>query len=292
MENKPRKWWISGILSLLSPGLGHVYCGQARKGIFFLFVGNYLLPFLLLQSITLYLGTLSLSILYAIILLLLGFYIVVIIDAVRLANRLKFEYQLKKYNKWFVYVGILVAIATISLLFPGLDVDRDTIKSNTMQAYKIPSGSMEPTLLIGDRILVDRRLSARNPSRGTIIIFEWPKDKTKDFVKRVEAIGGDTVEIRDKELYVNNKIVKESQVVHLESNLIPASENPRDNYGPVTVPKDAYFVMGDNRDRAYDSRFWGFVDKSKIKGTVKQLYWSWDRKASSVRWNRIGKNIL
>jgi signal peptidase I len=79
---------------------------------------------------------------------------------------------------------------------------------------------------------------------------------------------------------------------YLETNIIPASENPRDNFGPVIVPKDAYFVMGDNRDRAYDSRFWGFVDKAKIKGTVKQIYWSWDRNGSIVRWNRIGKKIL
>jgi signal peptidase I len=292
MENKPRKWWIAAILSLLSPGLGHIYNGQARKGIVILILGNYILPFLLLQCITWYLGTLSLPILYVVVALALVLYVVMIADAIRQANRLKFEYQPQKYNKWFVYVGILLAITVISFAIPDIGFDTDTIKSNYMQAYKIPSGSMEPTLLIGDRILVDRRLSARNPVRGTIIIFEYPEDPTKDFVKRVEAVGGDIVEIRDKELYINNKLVKETQVAHLESNIIPASQNPRDNYGPVTVPKDAFFVMGDNRDRAYDSRFWGFVGKAKIKGTVRQIYWSWDRKTSAVRWDRISKRIL
>lgn len=292
MENKPRKWWIAAILSLLSPGLGQIYNGQARKGVIILILGNYILPLLLLQCITWYLGTLSLPILFAFIALALALYIVMVADAIRQANRLKSEYQPRKYNKWFAYVGILLAITIISIAIPDLGFDSDTIKSNYMQAYKIPSGSMEPTLLIGDRILVDRRVSAKNPSRGTIIIFEYPEDPTKDFVKRVEAVGGETVEIRDKELYVNNKLVKETQVAHLESNIFPASQNPRDNYGPATVPKDAYFVMGDNRDRAYDSRFWGFVDKSKIKGTVRQIYWSWDRKASTVRWNRLGKKIL
>lgn len=290
MENKPRKWWLAAILSL-TPGLGHIYNGQGRKGLIILVLGNYLLPLMLLQCITWYLATLSMPFLYAVVAGTLVLYLVMIADAIRQANRLKFDYQPRKYNKWYVYVGILVAMVIISLAIPSLDFDSDRIKSNYMQAYKIPSGSMEPTLLIGDRILVDRRVSARKPTRGTIIIFEYPEDPTKDFVKRVEAIGGDTIEVRNKDLYVNNQLVNETHVTHLESTIIPASETPRDNYGPVTVPKDAYFVMGDNRDRAYDSRFWGFVDKSKIKGTVKQIYWSWDNKISTVRWTRIGQKI-
>ncbi len=291
MENKPRKWWLAAILSL-TPGLGHIYNGQGRKGFIILVLGNYILPLMLLQCITWYLATLSMPFLFVVVAGALVLYLVMIADAIRQANRLKFEYQPRKYNKWYVYVGIVVAMVIISLAIPSLDFDSDRIKSNYMQAYKIPSGSMEPTLLIGDRILVDRRVSAREPTRGTIIIFEYPEDPTKDFVKRVEAVGGDTVEIRDKELYINNKLVKENQVAHLEPNIIPSSQNPRDNYGPVTVPKDAFFVMGDNRDRAYDSRFWGFVDKAKIKGTVRQIYWSWDRKTSAVRWDRISKRIL
>ncbi len=291
MENKPRKWWLAALLSL-TPGLGHIYNGQGRKGFIILVLGNYILPLMLLQCITWYLATLSMLFLYAVVAGALVLYLVMIADAIRQANRLKFEYQPHKYNKWYVYVGIVVAMVIISLAIPSLDFDSDRIKSNYMQAYKIPSGSMEPTLLIGDRILVDRRVSARKPTRGTIIIFEYPEDPTKDFVKRVEAVGGDTIEVRNKELYVNNKLVTEAHVAHLETNIIPASENPRDNFGPVTVPKDAYFVMGDNRDRAYDSRFWGFVEKAKIKGTVKQIYWSWDRKNSSVRWGRLGQKVI
>lgn len=291
MENKPRKWWLAAILSL-TPGLGHIYNGQGRKGFIILVLGNYVLPLMLLQCITWYLATLSMWFLYAVIAGVLVLYLAMIADAIRQANRLKFEYQPKKYNKWYAYVGIILAMVIISIAIPSLEVDGDRVKSNYMQAYKIPSGSMEPTLLIGDRILVDRRVSARSPGRGTIIIFEYPEDPTKDFVKRVEAVGGDNIEVRNKELFVNNKLVTEAQVAHLESDIIPASQNPRDNFGPVTVPKDSYFVMGDNRDRAYDSRFWGFVDKVKVKGTVKQIYWSWDRKKSAVRWSRIGKNII
>jgi signal peptidase I len=291
MENKPRKWWLAAILTLCSPGLGHIYNGQGRTGIIILVLSNYIMPFLLLPCITRYLNTLSLPFLYAVVAVAMLLYLVVIADAIRVAHRLKFEYQPRKYNKWYVYVGIIAVITVVSLAVPSLNFDGDRIRSNYMQAYKIPSGSMEPTLLVGDRILVDRRVSARTPTRGTIIIFEYPEDPTKDFVKRVEAVGGDTVEVRNKELYVNKKLVTEAYVAHLETNIIPAGENPRDNFGPVTVPKDACFVMGDNRDRAYDSRFWGFVDKPRIKGTVGQIYWSWDRKASAVRWGRIGKKF-
>jgi len=291
MANKPRKWWLAAILSL-TPGLGQINNGQGRKGAIILVLGNYILPLMVLQCITWYLATLSMPFLYAVVTGVLLLYLVMIADAIRQANRLKFEYQPRKYNKWYVYVGIVVAMVIISFAIPSIDFDSDRIKSNYMQAYKIPSGSMVPTLLIGDRILVDRRVTARNPTRGTIIIFEYPEDSTKDFVKRVEAVGGDTIEARNKELYVNNKLVTESHVVHLEKNIIPVSENPRDNFGPVTVPKDAYFVMGDNRDRAYDSRFWGFVEKAKVKGTVKQIYWSWDRKNSSVRWDRLGRKVM
>lgn len=196
------------------------------------------------------------------------------------------EYQLKKYNKIAIYIGILVLVTVFSTSIKLL------IRNNYVQAFKIPAGSMEPTLLIGDHILVDRQMSARNPNRGDIVIFEYPEDPSKDFVKRVVAVAGDIVVIKKKELYINNRPVKEAYSVHKELDLIPANQNPRDNFGPVTVPAGSYFMMGDNRDRSYDSRFWGFVEKTKIKGTVRNIYWSWDHKKSVVRWNRIGTKVL
>jgi len=290
--NKPRKWWVAGLWNLLHPGIGQVYNGQARKGMIFLFLTNILLPFLFLKSLTLYLNTLLLTVLVTVVFAMLSYYIIAVTDAVRVAHRLQCDYQIKKYNKWYVYVGILIAAAAVSTILSSLDLDKETIRSNYLQAYKLPSGSMEPTLLIGDHILVDQRQIARNPKRGDIIIFKYPEDETKDFVKRVEGIGGDIVEIRDKSLFINNKPVVENQVVHLEKDILKKEQNQRDNFGPVTVPKDSYFVMGDNRDRAYDSRFWGFVDKLKVKGTVRQIYWSWDRKNSKVRWDRLGRKVL
>lgn len=124
-----------------------------------------------------------------------------------------------------------------------------------------------------------------------MVIFEYPKDPSKDFVKRVVAVSGDTVEIKDKQLIVNGNIIKEEYVVYTDVTTYPTITYPRDQFGPVTVPANSYFVMGDNRDHSLDSRFFGFVSKNMIRGTLKSIYWSYDRKISSIRWNRIGKKI-
>jgi len=187
----------------------------------------------------------------------------------------------------------ILLISGLSLLgIIILSVSTVVIKNNVIKAYKLPSKSMEPTLLVGDCILVDRSQLARNPHQGDLIVFKDPKDPTKDFVKRVVAVGGDTVEIRNKNFLLNGKAVNEAYVIHQEADMIPASQNPRDNFGPQTIPADSYFVMGDNRDRSYDSRFLGVVSKHKVEGTVKFIYWSWDREKLSVRWDRIGTNVL
>ncbi len=282
MDNKLRKWWVAGLLSLVEPGLGQIYNGQARKGIFIILLQLLLIPVLMLSLnsgyVLIYLGMMVFAT--------LAYYVVVARDAIKCARNIGHEYQLKKYNKIPIYILIVVILTIFSTSL------RLLIKNYYVQAYKIPAGSMEPTLLIGDHILVDRQMSARNPNRGDLVIFEYPEDPSKDFVKRVVAVGGDNVAIKDKELYVNNKPVKESYSVHKEFDVIPANQNPRDNFGPVTVPVGSYFMMGDNRDRSYDSRFWGFVEKAKIKGIVRNIYWSWDRNKNSVRWNRIGTKVL
>ncbi len=201
------------------------------------------------------------------------------------ANSFRKSFDLKKYNKLIVYIGIYVSVSIFNASLSSV------IKSSFIHAYKLPSGTMEPTLLIGDHILIDRTPSAREPHRGDVIVFEFPEDPKRDFIKRVVAVGGDTVEIRNKELFVNGKAVAEPYVVHKEPEMVPASVNPRDNFGPKPVPVSSYFVLGDNRDRSYDSRFWGTVPNAKVKGTVKSIYWSWDRVNFSVRWNRIGMTV-
>ncbi|SNB45763.1 signal peptidase I [Geobacter sp. DSM 9736] len=178
------------------------------------------------------------------------------------------------------------------------------IRTFVVQAFKIPSGSMEDTLAIGDHILVSKFiygteipftnkkvLKIRDPRRGDVIVFEYPEDPSKDFIKRVVGTPGDVVEGRNKQVFVNGKLYVNPHEVHKEKEVIPKEMNPRDNFGPVTVPPDAYFVMGDNRDRSYDSRFWKFVTADKIKGLAFIKYWSWDKENFRVRFGSIGKLI-
>lgn len=178
------------------------------------------------------------------------------------------------------------------------------IRAYIIQAFKIPSGSMIPTLLIGDHILVNkflygtnipfsdkRVLTLKKPEREDIIVFKYPEDPGRDFIKRVVAIEGDVIESKNKAIYVNGKKINEPYAQHTDNSMRPMGIEPRDNFGPVIVPKNKYFVMGDNRDQSYDSRYWGYVDIKDIKGKALILYLSWDTEKSWVRFTRIGRLI-
>lgn len=175
------------------------------------------------------------------------------------------------------------------------------IRTFVVQAFKIPSGSMIPTLLIGDHILVNKFtygiknpftgedwLEMGDPQRHDIVVFKFPQNPSQDFIKRVVGVGGDRIEIIDKRVYVNGGLFIEPHAVNDKPETLPSA---RDNFGPVTVPPHSLFVMGDNRDNSHDSRFWGFVDLKAIKGKAFLLYWSWDREDFSVRWGRLGNVI-
>jgi signal peptidase I len=173
-----------------------------------------------------------------------------------------------------------------------------------LQSYKSTTGSMEETLAAGDYFLVNKFIFGRNipftdirllrlrePERGDVVVFQYPEDPGKDLVLRVVGIPGDEVEGIDKNVIVNGKPSLHSRVIHLESEIVPREKHPRDNFGPVKVPANSLFLMGDNRDRSYDSRFWGCVDYGRIKGLAFFTYWSWDAEQRQVRWGRIGKRI-
>ncbi len=176
------------------------------------------------------------------------------------------------------------------------------IRTFVVQAFKIPSGSMIRTLLIGDHILVNKFIyGVRNPfnrhewikgevpHRGDVIVFIYPLDRNKDFIKRVIGVPGDTIQIINKKVYVNGKRFKDPPgVQYTDPRILPASVQPRDNFGPVTVPQGHLFVMGDNRDQSYDSRFWGFVPIRDVKGKAFIIYWSWDSQHFRPRMGRIG----
>jgi signal peptidase I len=191
-----------------------------------------------------------------------------------------------------------------------------------VQAFKIPSGSMIPTLLIGDHILVSKLsygiqwpsqcklqmtfppvncyasqalVEFGKPQRGDIIVFRFPEDEEKDFIKRIVGTPGDTVQLRNKTVLVNGIVLDDKAFTQrIDPGIIDRTINPRDNFGPVTVPEGSYFVMGDNRDQSLDSRFWGFVREEKIRGKAFRIYWSWSGQGQWtewVRWDRFGKAI-
>lgn len=175
------------------------------------------------------------------------------------------------------------------------------IRTFVIQAYKIPSGSMKPTLQIGDHILVSKfnygvkipflrstLIPTGSPKRGDIVVFIFPEDRSKDFIKRLIGLPGDTIEIRDKKILLNGLPWNDAYGVHTDSHIIPGTVQPRDNFGPAKVPEGSIFVIGDNRDESYDSRFWGFVEMKDVLGKAQIIYWSWNSEDSWVRWGRIG----
>lgn len=184
------------------------------------------------------------------------------------------------------------------------------IRAFVVQAFKIPSGSMKSTLLVGDHILVNKFIygvkipfttteifGLGDPKHRDIVVFRYPVDPSKDFIKRVVGLPGDTVKIQDKQVFVNGQLQVEPYAVHSDPKILPASASPRDNMTMVEVPPSSLFVMGDNRDESYDSRFWKFVNMNEIKGKAFIIYWSWnsdghfalDPTESYVRWNRLGR---
>ncbi len=193
----------------------------------------------------------------------------------------------QEYAEAFV-VAIILAIIIRAVLF---------------QAFKIPSSSMEPTLLVGDHILVNKFIyglrvpftDARfprftDPARGDVIVFIYPEDRTKDFIKRIVGVAGDTIEIKNKHLFVNGKESPNPHSVYRSRDIYPGDVIPRDNLRPIKVPPGKLFVMGDNRDYSHDSRFWGFVPVEDVKGKAFIIYYSAPN-FSAVRWDRFFKLI-
>jgi signal peptidase I len=190
------------------------------------------------------------------------------------------------------YEAILVAV--IFTLFA---------RTFVAQAFKIPTGSMEDNLLVGDHLFVNKFIYAphwstpldslmpyRDIRRGDVVVFKYPQDPERDFIKRAVALPGDTVEVHSKVLFVDGKQEVNPHVVHKDPQVIPdtpalpVSIRNRDNFGPFAVPEGFVFCMGDNRDNSYDSRFWGPVPRSYFKGRALFIYWSYEAQPNSHEW--------
>lgn len=213
-------------------------------------------------------------------------------------RKVKRKSTLREYTE-----AIIIAVALTML-----------IRTFVIQAFRIPTGSMEDTLLVGDFLFVNKFLygaavpftdshlpALRDPQRGDILVFKYPRDPSRDFIKRVVGVPGDEVEIRDKVVYVNGEAADEPFVKHTNTRVLPENyKNPhiyppdagnRDNYGPYVVPEDHYFMMGDNRDNSDDGRFWGPLSRDLIKGKAIFIYWSWNKENMRPRLSRIGQII-
>ena len=203
------------------------------------------------------------------------------------------------------YVETILVAVVLALFF----------RTFVVQAFKIPSESMVPNLLIGDQLLVNKFVFAptvssaerailpvRDVRRGEVVVFKFPEDPERDFIKRVVGLPGETIEFKDRRIFVNGRPVEDPHAHYLPragagGSFEIAPGDVRDHYGPVVVPADALFVMGDNRDNSADSRYWGFMPIRNLKGRALMIYWSWDGSGESMnpltqtRWARLLRQV-
>jgi len=282
MATSRRNPWLAALAGLFVLGLGQVYNGQWRKGAALATAG------VLFPGVALVLLTASASSPLGMLLVLgIGFalWLIALVDAVRTARRLGPGYELKHYNRVVVYIGIALAFAIVKA------GQESYLRAHVLQAFRVPSESMLPTLLVGDNVYVDRSAAALHPMRGAVIAYRPSTRRDAIYLKRVVALEGDTVELRDKNLALNGQPIHESYVIHIDPMVHPATFDPRDNFGPLTLTPGSCFVLGDNRDNSNDSRFSGPLAGADIVGTARWIYWSWDGDHERVRWERIGKRL-
>jgi signal peptidase I len=177
------------------------------------------------------------------------------------------------------------------------------VRTWVFQAFKIPTGSMEPNLLVGDHLIVNKMVHAptitslerailprRDIKRGDVLVFKFPQDPTRDFIKRVIGLPGDRLELRRKKIYINDQMIDEPYAHFLVPVSPEGARRPddlREEYGPVTVPAGQYFMMGDNRDDSQDSRYWGFMPATYVKGKALFIYFSVGDSVGDIQWSRL-----
>jgi len=276
MKKKKRIPIIAAALSLVAPGLGQLYNGQILKGIIFFLAILFIPTILFLAGLQgQFLG------LAAILIFTFCLWLFVIAEAFFAAKRKK-EVVLKGYNKWYFYI-LIILLMNGTYFIPRDSTANFASKVFGFGVYRIPAGSMEPTLLIGDYLVTDPACFKKNElQRRDLVIFQNPKDPSKDFIKRVIALAGEKIEVKNKQVYINDEALTESYAIHNDVNFGVAT---RDDFGPQLVPPNHCFVLGDNRDNSMDSRFWGSIPLSNIKGKPLYIYWAKDK-------SRIGKKLL
>jgi signal peptidase I len=297
---KPRRF-AAPIVAFFIIGAGHVTVGRYRRSLGWL-VANVIASFAIALAMTRSSPMLLLSA--------IAFFLLVriasVVDVAFLPAADRAQLQ-----GWGITILLWVALYGANFL------TNLPIRAFLLEPFKIPAGSMSPTLIVGDHILVDKR--ARTPERGAVMVFRYPKEPDKDFVKRVIAVGGDTIEMRDGALFLNSRPIERHHVdgdCHYpdyengEGDLMdrrcdaweesldgkphsivfdPDNNVAQRTWPPVTVPAGHFYVLGDNRDNSHDSRYWGFVPDENLKGRAISVFFS--AAGSRTRWDRIGLPI-
>lgn len=275
-----RRPWLAAVLGVAALGLGHLYAGRPYRGL----LAHALV---LLASLTTAWAIVSargpLSIVAPLAGLLLV-WILLVRDGAACAHAAGYGYQRQPYNRWWVYGLVFLSAQIVGT------VAADHVRNDWVQAFKFPSSSMDPTLRVGDHLLVDKRAyRASDPQRGDIVVFQNSNTQDKPWLKRIIGLPGETVEVRDKHIFIDGSAISDPSAHFTDEG--PAKKTRRDMMAPVTLAENDFFVVGDNRDRSYDSRFWGAVPRHDIFGKASVVYFSWDPDAGTVRWNRIGMPI-
>jgi signal peptidase I len=262
---KTRNPFIAAFLSLFASGLGQIYNGAGALGLIFLLI-SIALPLLWAVSgwPRHFIGLATLAIGTTV------FWLFVIVHAFIQARRIR-ETELKKYQRPAIYAFFVILSVGLTIFVPV----RTWISFLGVSPFKFATTSMMPTIHKDDFLMTDpKAYDNQAPQRGDLIVFIYPRDPSKRFLMRVIAIEGETVEIKNKQVFIGGQPLQESYKIHEDS----AVDNSRDNFGPLRIPAGRCFVLGDNRDNSNDSRFWGVLPLANVKGQALYVYWANDKK--------------
>jgi signal peptidase I len=310
--DRKRRPWAAALVTLIQPGLGHLYAGAPARA-----VGAAIITFLaapLWGVSILFLSTMPLLVLI-VTLIFLSIVLGIALDAAHVAKGQPAKYALGTYNRWSVYLTWIVAVGVLA------GSGRELTKKHLVQAFRLPSGSMEPSLQLGDFIFVRMFRPSSHLHHGSIVVFESTEESGLKVIKRVVGLPGDTVAMRDGAFYRNGVAVTEPYVIHEDparredpvhrarmrawqvthwtvSDTHSSYAPDLQSWGPIRVPADSLFLLGDNRDHSYDSRYFGFVPRDHIIGRPMFVYYSYDpssprqwRWFSAARWHRVGTQL-
>ena len=307
VQTKSRRWtWLAVTLSVIMTGLGHIYCGRFVKGIILAFLSCILIP-VLFGTLSVSNSSLRIVVIIASVFVSMAVWLFAIIDSGYTAQRTAENYILKDYNRWYVYV-IVVLMGT-----GGSTQIAFNVRATLFEAFRVPVASNYPTIVPNDRFLANK-LAYKNsdPKRGDLIVFINPEDRRINYIKRVVAIAGDTVEIKDSQLYINDDKLQRQMLAQstldnirievrgkpLEGDVFeetngnakykiflakPPQDYTSPDFAKITVPEHHCFVLGDNRINSYDSRHFGPVPLATVKGRADYLYWP------AKDWSRFGR---